>query len=81
MDTGPIVELKNLYKTFRAKTGAVEALKDVSITVETGDIFGIIGVSGAGKARWYEPSTCWKDRTAAVCEYRERTSPPCRKRN
>ena len=50
MDTGPIVELKNLYKTFRAKTGVVEALKDVSITVEAGDIFGIIGVSGAGKS-------------------------------
>jgi D-methionine transport system ATP-binding protein len=44
------MELRNLHKTFRTKTGAVEALKDVSITVETGDIFGIIGVSGAGKS-------------------------------
>ncbi|MDR1376714.1 MAG: ATP-binding cassette domain-containing protein [Synergistaceae bacterium] len=48
--SAPIAELKNLSRTFRTKTGAVEALKDVSITVEAGDIFGIIGVSGAGKS-------------------------------
>jgi D-methionine transport system ATP-binding protein len=46
----PIVEMKNLRKVFRTKTGVVEALKDVSIAVEAGDIFGIIGVSGAGKS-------------------------------
>jgi ABC-type oligopeptide transport system ATPase subunit len=33
MDTGPVAELKNLRKTFRTKTGAVDTLKDVSITV------------------------------------------------
>ena len=46
----PIIELKNLSKTFGAGDNQVSALKDVSISVEKGEIFGIIGLSGAGKS-------------------------------
>ena len=46
----PMLELKNLHKTFRSKNGVVEVLKGVSLTVEEGDILGIIGLSGAGKS-------------------------------
>ena len=46
----PIIEMKNLSKTFGAGTGQVAALRDVSIAVEPGEIFGIIGLSGAGKS-------------------------------
>ena len=46
----PIIELKNLSKTFGSGESRVEALNDVSITVQSGDIFGIIGLSGAGKS-------------------------------
>lgn len=42
-----LIKLDNVTKTF--KTG-VEAVKDVSLTVEAGDIFGIVGRSGAGKS-------------------------------
>jgi D-methionine transport system ATP-binding protein len=49
-EPNPVLELKNLRKTFRTKTNRVEALKDVSISVNAGDIFGIIGLSGAGKS-------------------------------
>ena len=45
-----MIEIKNLSKTYRAADGAVEALRDVSLTIPDGDIFGIIGMSGAGKS-------------------------------
>ena len=45
-----MIEFKNIYKTFKTKTSEVHALQDVSLTVEKGDIFGVIGFSGAGKS-------------------------------
>ena len=47
-----IIELKNIEKTFPSeKVGeGVHAVRDVSLTIEEGDIFGIIGYSGAGKS-------------------------------
>lgn len=45
-----MIEIKNLSKSFKTENGTVEALKDVSLTIDTGDIFGIIGMSGAGKS-------------------------------
>ena len=49
-ETGPIIDIRNVSKTFRGTSGSVEALKDVSLKVGEGDIFGIIGFSGAGKS-------------------------------
>ena len=46
----PIIELKNLTKTFGAGGGQVSALRDVSLAVYPGEIFGIIGLAGAGKS-------------------------------
>ena len=46
----PIITIQNLSKTFGDGDGAVRALKNISLTVETGEIFGIIGLSGAGKS-------------------------------
>ena len=45
-----MIEIKNLSKTFTTSDGAVEALKNNTITVNDGEIFGIIGMSGAGKS-------------------------------
>lgn len=45
-----MIEIRNLSKSYRTASGQVEALKDVSITIGTGDIYGIIGMSGAGKS-------------------------------
>jgi ABC-type metal ion transport system, ATPase component len=45
-----MIELKHVSKTFGAGAGSVEAVRDVSLTVEAGEIFGIIGFSGAGKS-------------------------------
>ena len=46
----PIIEIKNLSKTFGLGSSQVTALQDVSLTVNAGEIFGIIGLSGAGKS-------------------------------
>jgi ABC-2 type transport system ATP-binding protein len=48
--TNPI-EIENLYKTFRGKRGSrVDALKGLSLTVESGEVFGFLGPNGAGKS-------------------------------
>ena len=45
-----MIEIKNLTKKFKTDVGFINAVDDVSLTVEQGDIFGIIGYSGAGKS-------------------------------
>ncbi len=45
-----MIEIKHLFKTFQTADGAVEALKDINLTINDGDIYGIIGMSGAGKS-------------------------------
>ncbi len=42
----PIVVVKYVSKSY----GKVEALKEVSLVVEQGEIFGLIGPDGAGKS-------------------------------
>jgi ABC-2 type transport system ATP-binding protein len=43
--SGPVIAVKNLRKTF----GSVEAVKDVSFEVESGQVLGLLGPNGAGK--------------------------------
>lgn len=45
-----MIEIKDLNKTYHLKSGIVEAVKNVSLTIEDGEIYGIIGYSGAGKS-------------------------------
>lgn len=45
-----MIEFKNVSKTFRLGKREVHAVKNVSLTVNKGEIFGIIGFSGAGKS-------------------------------
>ena len=44
-----MIEIKNLNKTYHLKSGDVEAAKNVSLTIEDGEIYGIIGYSGASR--------------------------------
>lgn len=45
-----MIRLDRVSKTFLTKTSTVHALKDVNLSIQDGDIFGIIGFSGAGKS-------------------------------
>ena len=46
-----MIELENLVKTFSdGNDKNVDALRDVSLTINDGDIYGVIGFSGAGKS-------------------------------
>lgn len=46
----PLIEISNLKKTYVAKTGTTEALKDVTMTIYQGEVFGLLGLNGAGKS-------------------------------
>ena len=41
-----MIEIKQLYKSY----GELEVLKDINLTVNTGEIYGLVGRSGAGKS-------------------------------
>lgn len=46
----PVIQVKGLTKRFETKKNSVEALTDINIDIESGNIYGIIGMSGAGKS-------------------------------
>ncbi|MER0071367.1 methionine ABC transporter ATP-binding protein [Corynebacterium sp. KPL2850] len=48
--SGTRIEFRNITKVFQQKKAEVKALDDVSLTVDSGEIIGIIGYSGAGKS-------------------------------
>lgn len=45
-----MIQIENLSKSFADKSGEVVALQEVNLTIDSGDVFGIIGMSGAGKS-------------------------------
>ncbi len=45
-----MIQLIDVSKTFESDTGIVDAVKDVNLTIEDSEIFGVIGYSGAGKS-------------------------------
>ncbi len=46
----PIIQIKDLKKEFETKGGQVTALENINLEIQSGEIFGIIGMSGAGKS-------------------------------
>lgn len=45
-----MISIKDVYKIFSTKNGQLTAVDDVSLTIQKGEIFGVIGYSGAGKS-------------------------------
>lgn len=45
-----MIQIEQLSKTYQTKHGTVKGVDDVTLEVKTGEIFGIVGYSGAGKS-------------------------------
>lgn len=45
-----MIEIRNLSKVYPTKKGKVKAIDNVSLTIQEGEVFGIVGYSGAGKS-------------------------------
>ena len=48
-----MIKLTNINKVYETKQGTIKAVDNVNLTIDNGDIFGIIGYSGAGKVFHY----------------------------
>src|SRR5215207_4756575 len=48
--TTPAVQAEALVKHYRSRTGVIEAVRGVDLTVEAGEVFGFLGPNGAGKS-------------------------------
>jgi ABC-type glutathione transport system ATPase component len=46
----PLLEIRHVSVDYRAESGTVHALTDVSLTLERGQILGLAGESGSGKS-------------------------------
>lgn len=74
------VKVEGIYKTFQSDKVKIEALKDISFSVGTGELFGLIGPDGAGKTTLFRILTtlmladegeAWVDGLEVVSEYKE----------
>ena len=45
-----LIRIEHLSKVFNGAAGRIVALDDINLSIDSGDIFGIIGLSGAGKS-------------------------------
>ena len=46
----PLLDMRGIHVSLPLRDGAVAALSDVSLTVERGEVVGIVGESGGGKS-------------------------------
>lgn len=49
MANAPLLELKNLVRTYETRNGQIKAADDVSLSLNSGDIVCLVGESGSGK--------------------------------
>lgn len=50
MSSASLIEFRNVSRTFGTGNKTITAVDDVSLTVDRGEVYGVIGFSGAGKS-------------------------------
>ncbi len=45
-----VIEIKNLMKNYHTKEGEIEAIKDINLEINKGEIISLVGPSGCGKS-------------------------------
>ena len=51
IDIDPILDVKNLTVTYHTEPGPVYTVRNVSLQIAAGEIYGLVGESGSGKSR------------------------------
>lgn len=46
----PVIQIINLNKNYKTAAGAIDALKDVNLTIRQGELAAVVGKSGSGKS-------------------------------
>jgi len=52
MQLGPILRVEQVSKTYQAQNGEIEAIQDVSFTVDEGEYISIVGSAAAANPRF-----------------------------
>ncbi|HEY5691612.1 MAG TPA: ABC transporter ATP-binding protein [Cyclobacteriaceae bacterium] len=77
---GEAVKAERIYKSFQSDKTKIEALNEISFSVGTGELFGLIGPDGAGKTTLFRILTtllladqgdAWVDGLEVVSQYKE----------
>ena len=68
-----MIKLEHISKTFGDTGDGVHAVKDVSLEIGDGEIFGIIGFPARANPRWCAASTCWSGPPAAPSQWTVRS--------
>ena len=67
-----VLKVTNICKTYQAKNGEIEALKNISFSVNEGEYISIIGPSGCGKSTLLSIIAGLEDKTKGNIEVKRK---------